>query len=173
MGFVQAGFLAALASVAIPVIIHLVFARPRRRVDLGTLRFLRAALTQDAGRKRVKRWLLLALRMSALTLLAVLFARPFLVDLQQQGADRLAVVLVDRSGSMGLQSTRGCSLDLAVDRARSILGRCSPGTEVRLACFDHTVRPVPDGSDIGDTGWLLADGETRRPLKAQVATALE
>ena len=45
MGFVQAGFLAALAAVAIPVIIHLVFARPRRRVDLGTLRFLKAALT--------------------------------------------------------------------------------------------------------------------------------
>ena len=65
MGFVQAGFLVTLAATAIPVIIHLVFARPRRRVDLGTLRFLQAALTREAGRKRVKRWLLLAIRTGA------------------------------------------------------------------------------------------------------------
>ena len=166
MGFVQAGFLAALASVAIPVIIHLVFARPRRRVDLGTLRFLSAALTQNARRKWVKRWLLLALRISALMLLAVLFARPFLVDLQRQGADRLAIVLLDRSGSMGMQSTRGRSLDraidLAVDRAKSILGRCGPGTEVKLASFDHLVRPAPEGNDVGDARLLWGEGEIGR-----------
>ena len=63
MGFVQFGFLAALAGIAVPIIIHLVFGQRARRVDLGTLRFLRIALSQNARRKRLKRWLLLALRM--------------------------------------------------------------------------------------------------------------
>ena len=74
MGFIQAGFLAALGAVAVPIIIHLVFGQRARRVDLGTLRFLKIALSQNARRKRLKRWLLLALRIGAVSLLAVLFA---------------------------------------------------------------------------------------------------
>jgi hypothetical protein len=142
MGFVQAGFLVTLAAIAIPVIIHLAFARPRRRVELGTLRFLQVALTREAGRKRVKRWLLLALRTSALAWLTMLFARPFLVDLQHKDADRLAIVLVDRSGSMALESTHGRSRDQAAQRVQAILGQCGAGTEVKLAYFDHVVRPI-------------------------------
>ena len=41
---------------------------------------------------RVDRWLLLALRMAAVSLLAVLFARPFLFALQRRGDDRLVVL---------------------------------------------------------------------------------
>ena len=43
---------------------------------------------------------------------------------------------------MALESPRGRSRDLAVQRAQSILGQCGPGTEVKLAYFDHVVRPV-------------------------------
>lgn len=142
MGFVQFGFLAALAAVAVPVIIHLVFGQQARRVDLGTLRFLRIALSQNARRKRLKRWLLLALRIGAVTLLAVLFARPYLLALQRKGHDRLAVVLIDRSGSMGLETTRGRLLDQALGEARRILGSYGAGTQVELAFFDHAVQPV-------------------------------
>jgi hypothetical protein len=147
MGFVQAGFLAAMAAVAVPIIIHLVFGQRARRVDLGTLQFLKIALSQNARRKRLKRWLLLALRIGAISLLAVLFARPFLFALQPKGDDRLVVTLVDRSGSMGLTSTRGRALDLAVDEAKRILSSYGTGTEVKLAFFDRTVHPITGGND--------------------------
>ncbi len=158
MGFVRAGFLAALGAIAVPVIIHLVFARPRRRVDLGTLRFLRISLSESARRKWLKRWLLLALRMGAVGLLAILFARPFLFALRRAGDDQLVVMLIDRSGSMNLESTRGRSLDLAIDQARRFLRRYGTGTEMHLAFFDSAVRPVAAGADSGPLPLLSLAG---------------
>ncbi len=168
MGFVQAGFLAAIAAVAVPIIIHLVFGQRARRVDLGTLRFLRISLSQNARRKWLKRWLLLALRIGAVLLLAVLFARPFLVAFQRQGDDRLVVLLVDHSGSMGLKSTRGRLLDLAIDQANHILDRCGTGTQVKRAFFGHAVLPITDGND-RDGSWALP-GDAETPITCQSTT---
>ena len=75
MSFIQIGFLGALTAMAIPVVIHLVFRQKTRQVELGTLRFLREVLEHNARRRRVMRWLLLALRLACVALLAVLFAR--------------------------------------------------------------------------------------------------
>ena len=77
MGFVQASMLAALAAVALPIIAHLIFRRRSRPVDLGTLRFLKIAVRHDTRRRRLKRWLLLALRVGCVVLLVLLFARPY------------------------------------------------------------------------------------------------
>ncbi len=77
MGWVQAGMLGALAALAVPIIVHLVYGRRARRIDLGTLRFLLIALRENIRRRRLKRWMLLALRMLCVALLAVLFARPY------------------------------------------------------------------------------------------------
>ncbi len=145
MGFVQAGFLTALAAVAVPIIIHLMFGQRARRVDLGTLRFLKIALSQNMRRKWLKRWLLLALRMAAVSLLAVLFARPFLSALQRHEDNRLVVVLIDRSASMNLEDSQGRTLDSAVAEAKRILGSIGNGAEVHVAFFDHAVQPLEPG----------------------------
>ncbi len=168
MGFVQAGFLAAIAAIAVPIIIHLMFGQRARRVDLGTLRFLRISLSQNARRKWLKRWLLLALRIGAVSLLAVLFARPFLVAFQRKGDDRLVVLLVDHSGSMGLTSTRGRLLDLAIDQANHILDQYGTGTEVKRAFFGHAVLPITDGNDRDGT-WALP-GDAKTPTICQSTT---
>ena len=55
MSFIQIGFLGALAALAIPIIIHLVFRQRAKKVDLGTLRFLRVVLEHNARRRRVMR----------------------------------------------------------------------------------------------------------------------
>src|SRR5688500_3368467 len=101
MGFVQASMLAALAAVALPVVAHLIFRRRSRPVDLGTLRFLKGAVRLDTRRRRLKRWVLLALRVGCVVLAAVLFARPFRAEPGAGGDAGLTVVLLDRSASMG------------------------------------------------------------------------
>src|SRR5438045_808997 len=103
MSFVQIGFLGALAALAIPILIHLVFRQRPKRVDLGTLRFLRVVLEHNARRRRVMRWFLLALRLSCLVLLAFLFSRPYLLAARQQGEKQTAVVLIDRSATMDMK----------------------------------------------------------------------
>ena len=79
MHFIQVGMLGALGALAIPIIIHLMFRQRARPIDLGTLQFLKVVLRDNARRRRLKRWLLLALRMACLALIAFLFARPYML----------------------------------------------------------------------------------------------
>src|SRR5438876_7706747 len=99
MSFVQIGFLGALAALAIPIVIHLVFRQKTRKVELGTLRFLRVVLEHNARRRRVMRWLLLALRLACVALLAVLFARPYWLAYRSAGAKQTVAVLIDCSAT--------------------------------------------------------------------------
>ncbi len=138
MQFVQVGMLGALAALAIPIIIHLMFRSRARPVDLGTLQFLKVVLRDNARRRRLRRWLLLALRMASLALIAFLFARPYMLATEPAAGDRLVVVLIDRSASMGLQGgTR--PIDQALTEARAILARAGDGTQLEVATFDETV----------------------------------
>ena len=147
MQFVQVGMLGALGALAIPVIIHLMFRHRARVVELGTLQFLKVVLRQNARRKKLRRWLLLAIRMACIALIALLFARPYLVATEPSAGERLVVVLLDRSASMGL---RGSSrpIDRALAEARSILGRTGSGTQLEIGLFDRAVQPMGQPSDL-------------------------
>ena len=121
MQFIQFGMLGALGALAIPIIIHLLFRQRARTVDLGTLQFLKIVLRDNARRRRLKRWLLLALRMACVALIAFLFARPYMLATEPAAGDRLVVVLLDRSASMGLQG------GTPADRSRAGRGAGDPG----------------------------------------------
>src|SRR5438132_9842418 len=103
MGFVHASMLTALAAMSLPILAHLLFRRRSRPVDLGTLRFLKVAMRQDTRRRKLKRWLLLALRLGCVVLLALLFARPFRAEFAGGGDAGLTVLLLDRSAGMARQ----------------------------------------------------------------------
>jgi hypothetical protein len=150
MQFVQVGMLGALAALAIPIIIHLMFRSRARPVDLGTLQFLKIVLRDNARRRKLRRWLLLALRMASLALIAFLFARPYMLATEPAAGDRLMVVLIDRSASMGLQGgTR--PIDQALSEARAILARSGEGTQLEVASFGAAVQPLARPADLRTT----------------------
>ena len=146
MQFVQVGFVSALAALVIPIIIHLLFKRRSRRVDLGTLRFLRAVLVQNARRRRLKRWLLMAMRMAAVGLLVLLFARPFLPEVQPGKAGRMVVLLVDRSATMDLKVDGQRLVEMAAAQANQVIDR-TEDAEIHVAWFDHSVEPVTESAE--------------------------
>jgi hypothetical protein len=147
MQFVQFGMLAALGALAIPVIIHLMFRQRARQVELGTLQFLKVVLRHNARRRWLKRYVLLALRLACVALIAFLFARPYLLATEAVEGERLVVVLLDRSASMGL--TGGARpIDRAWAEARTLLGRAGRGTQVEVATFDRTVSPFENPADL-------------------------
>src|SRR5688572_29554031 len=123
MSLIQIGFLWALGALAIPIIIHLVFRQRPKKVELGTLRFLRVVLEHNARHRRVMRWLLLALRMACVALLAILFARPYLLAARQEGEKRTSVILIDRSATMQLKQDGVRAIDRAVAEAHELLKR--------------------------------------------------
>src|SRR5262249_40542153 len=91
MSFLAPLFLAATAAAAVPVVLHLLERHTDRRVRFAAVALLRDAPVEHAARRRLRQWLLLALRVAALVLLAVVFARPFFPAASARGA-RLTVV---------------------------------------------------------------------------------
>jgi hypothetical protein len=144
LGFIHLGFLAATLAVAVPIAIHLLFRQRARRVEIGTLHFLRVVLRDQARRRRVRRWLLLALRAAGVVLLALLFARPFWRAPETRGNEREAVILIDRSASMAAGAAPATPFDKAQRQAADLIGELPDGSSVRVAYFDSdAVTPSP------------------------------
>jgi hypothetical protein len=104
MSFLTPLFLLGLAGLAIPVILHLIQKERKNVVQFPSLMFLRRIPYQSVQRRRIRHWFLLFMRLAALALIVLAFARPFLRRTElvagASGA-REVVVLLDRSYSMG------------------------------------------------------------------------
>jgi hypothetical protein len=146
-GVMSAGFLAAGAALsAVPIVIHLLFRRKAPRVDLGSLRFLRIALKDNAHRRKVRRWLLLSLRMLGVLLLGLLFGRPYFSKPDVPGEEREVAILIDQSASMGAGGAGRTAYARAREGASKLLAGLPTGTAVHLAIFDGSgVAPVASG----------------------------
>lgn len=166
LGFIHLGFLAAGAAVAVPLLVHLLL-RPRARpVDIGTLQFLRVAVRDQTRRRRVRHWLLLAMRSAGVLLLAMLFARPYWHARGAGGREREIVLLIDRSASMAARGADGSPFEKASRQADEILRGLPGGTKAHLAYFDADgVAPAPEprldpdaapGFSATDDTWALA-----------------
>src|SRR5438874_5884647 len=142
MSFIQIGFLTALGALAIPIVIHLVFRQRPRRADLGTLRFLRIVLAQNARRRNVMRWLLLALRLACVALIAFLFARPYWLAARTSGEKRTTVVLIDKSATMDVKQDGQRLIERAVASARELLASATANDRFEIAFFDHAIHPL-------------------------------
>ncbi len=137
LSLIHAGFLAAGLAVAVPVVIHLLFRQKTRTVPIGSVRFLHQVVREHRRRRRVRQWLLLALRMLAVLLLALLFARPYWDESYRRGFEQEVVLLVDRSASMEAKNGRGeTSFQRALAVLRDELSRLDENAVVHVALFD-------------------------------------
>src|SRR5262249_46607323 len=84
--FLSPFFLVGAAAVAVPIVLHLLKREPEPRVKFAAVRMLKRAPVENTERHRLRELLLLALRIAALVLLALAFARPFLPASQAAGA---------------------------------------------------------------------------------------
>src|SRR5262245_48121390 len=97
MSFLSPWFLAGGLLAALPVILHLLRRQPELRIRFSAVKLLERAPVEHARRRRLRDLLLLALRVSAVLLLALAFARPFLLSGNTPG---VTVVALDTSLSM-------------------------------------------------------------------------
>jgi hypothetical protein len=137
LSLIHLGFLAAGLAVAVPLIIHLLFRQKTRTMPIGSVRFLHQVVREHRRRRRVRQWLLLALRMLAVLLLALLFARPYRDEIAQQGIQQEVVLLIDRSASMqALDSTHKSAFNRAVASAKDELKKFDENVVVHVAMCD-------------------------------------
>jgi hypothetical protein len=144
MNFLAPAFLAGLAAIAIPVIIHLINRERKVVVEFPSLMFLQRIPYRSVRRQKIRHLLLLVLRCVALALLVAAFARPFFerrrAGISTTGA-REVVVLLDRSSSMGYAGRWA----KAKDAAKKVVNGLTAGDRATLVLFasDASVASEP------------------------------
>ena len=134
MAFLTPLFLAALAALGAPVLLHMIQRQRTEVVEFPSLMFVRKIPFHSLRRQRIRHWLLLLLRCAALALLIAAFARPFLrsTALAVAGGGREVVVLLDRSWSMAY----GDRWDRARAAARGVVQDLGPDDRATVVRFD-------------------------------------
>src|SRR6478735_919710 len=135
MSFLAPLFLVGLAGLSIPVFLHLIQKERRNVVHFPSLMFIRRIPYQSVQRRRIRHWLLLAMRLAALALLVMAFARPFFRHTDAAAASstgaREVVVLLDRSYSMGY----GGRWQKAVAAAQATINGLKPSDRGTIVTF--------------------------------------
>jgi hypothetical protein len=129
--FLSPLFLVGVAAAAIPIAIHLFYRRTEPVIDFAAMRYLRHAPVEHSRRRRLRELVLLSLRVAALVLLALAFARPYLSDSVAARSGDATLVMIDSSASL---SSPG-RFDEARERARRAIQEAPATHAVGLAVF--------------------------------------
>ncbi|MHB1843952.1 MAG: BatA domain-containing protein [Deltaproteobacteria bacterium] len=172
--------LGALAGL-LPVIVHLIDRRKARPQPFAAIDFLLRSRRSTARRLRLKRLLLLACRMAALTALPLALARPHLANAHGGSATAVAagpaatVFVLDGSGSMRYRLAGESLFERARRLARSKLGELSAEDSIAVAlCAPREPPPKTPTFDHGAAREALdrfAPSEEPADLSSCVAAA--
>ncbi len=138
LGFLAPAFLAGLLAVAVPIALHLYRRRTDRVVDFPAASMLPQAPVAQQERRRLRDLVLLALRVAALVLLAVSFARPYIAGTETTAARGATIVAVDVS----LSTSAPATWSAVRARAAAAIDEAPAADLVGLVTFDDRGRVV-------------------------------
>ena len=166
MSFLYPLFLAGIAAVSLPIILHMIRRQTRKRVTFSSLMFLHTAVPRFKNRSHLENLPLLILRCIILCLLAFAFSRPFFPreagDAQVPLARRI-VLLIDSSASM----RRAGMWTRAISEAQSALRDVSGADRVCVMKFDQDTETL-----IGFEQWDAMDSARRTAVAAEQLSKL-
>ncbi|RZK63959.1 MAG: hypothetical protein EOO85_30425, partial [Pedobacter sp.] len=136
--FLYPGFLLALLTIAIPIVIHLFNFRKFKKVYFSNVQFLKEAKEQNSSREKLKHLLVLFSRILAICFLVFAFARPFipLGDSASHSENNAVSIYVDNSYSMDAVNKEGSLLDEAKRQAKEIVGNYGLNDQFQLLTND-------------------------------------
>ncbi|NIR52300.1 VWA domain-containing protein [candidate division KSB1 bacterium] len=144
LSFLNSVFLLGMAAAAIPLIIHLIKRNRAVKLPFAAMRFLQIRPDQKVKSQKLRQFLLLLMRMTALALLALAFARPFLENADRGGIlsnePEAAVILVDNSFSMAHNG----NFDKAIAKTKELLRSFEPGDKVSVMQFSENISIVAE-----------------------------
>jgi hypothetical protein len=145
-----------LAAAAVPVIIHLIRRTKVQVVHFAAMRFLQATPERMIRRQKLKQILLLLLRIVALLLLGLAFARPFLpgsapIAILSKQQKSIAIV-IDASASM----LAGAKSEKAKEAAGQIIARGRGGDRFSIITAGATPQILLDDGDAAQARTAVA-----------------
>jgi hypothetical protein len=171
VSFLSPLFLIGAAAAAVPIILHLLKRDPDVRVKFAAVKLLKQAPVEQTERHHLRELLLLALRVAALVLLALAFARPFLPSGAAAASAKVTIVALDTSFSLSAPGR----FDRAKALATAAIDRVPAGEPVGVVTFadEATIAAKPSAdrvlarSAVADA--VVSDGATR--YRAALSTA--
>ncbi len=139
MAFLFPAFLAGAAAAAVPILLHLLRRETAPPLPFSAVRFLVRAPEERRARHRLREWLLLALRVAALVLLATAFARPYPTR-GAAGPSGVTIVAVDTSFSLSAPGR----FPRAQALAREAIDRADPSHLVGVVAFGDSAALVAE-----------------------------
>ena len=97
--FLSPLFLIAAVAAAVPILLHLFHRKTEVVIDFPAVQLLTRVPAQQHRRRRLRELILLVVRVAALVLLAVSFARPYLAGAVAPTTAPVTVIAVDTSMS--------------------------------------------------------------------------
>ncbi len=160
------------AAAAIPLVLHLMLRNRAETVYFGAMRFLAATPKKLLRRQRLKQILLLLLRVLALLLLGLMFARPLFVGEKLPAIlgeePRALLLILDTSASMAAND----HLAEAVRAARALLQKVNASDQVslmtvadRIEVLAEKVNPAQAEAALANVRQRQAFGNLREALQ--------
>ena len=141
MTFAAPGLLLAGAIAAsLPILVHLLFRRRKRPVPWAAMAILREAIRRTERRRRIERWMLLALRCVLVACVAAAVAEPLLRSAGASGA------------------AAGASVDAVIVLDDGVAQQCVSGGASGLSRAQASALAVIDGLGAGDRAALVLAG---------------
>ena len=149
MSFLAPLFFLGLATLAVPVLVHLIQRERKRVIEFPSLMFVQKIPYQSVRRRRIRHWFLLLMRAAAMALIIAAFARPFFdqgaaAAIATAGVSREVVILLDQSASMGY----GDHWQRARDAATNVIRSLNTSDKATLVLFarnaEENIRATAD-----------------------------
>ncbi|MCA9012512.1 MAG: BatA domain-containing protein [Planctomycetaceae bacterium] len=126
----------------VPLLLHMLRRTPAKRMPFSIVRFLTPSLPNTTKRSTIEHWPLMLLRMLAIALIALAFARPF----QRVALDKTALsdrseriaILLDASASMRRDGIR----EAVASEVRQATANLEPQDQLSVSVFSETLRTL-------------------------------
>ena len=173
LSFLSPLYLLGALAVAVPIILHLFRRRTETVVDFPAVRLLAASPIEQQRRRRLRELILLALRVTALLLLAGAFARPYLASSTLAADAAVTVVAVDTSFSLSSAAAFERAKALAIEAVKD-----APASQaVALMAFGDAATtvstPTTDRGAVVSAIGSLTPGASGTRYGAAIARAAE
>ena len=137
MNFLFPTFLFGLSAIAIPIIIHLFNFRKYKKIYFTNVQFLKELKHESDSKSKLKEWIILLLRILAISSLVFAFAQPFIPsDKKVSLGQKIVSVYVDNSFSMENINIKGTLLENAKQYATTIVNSYNSNDKFQLITND-------------------------------------
>ncbi|WP_028375798.1 BatA domain-containing protein [Leeuwenhoekiella sp. MAR_2009_132] len=144
MQFKNPEILYALFLLLIPILIHLFQLRRYKKTPFTNVAFLQNLVQNTRKSSSLKKWLVLATRLTALTCLIFAFAQPYFPVSQKATLAKETVVFIDNSFSMQATGKKGT---LLTEATQDLLENLPTNERITIATWDDTFKDFDAQTD--------------------------